>query len=84
MLVNKRNKKKLKGLFMKLEIIALLSFLLWFTIKILELVESGFQEPPSLIIAVFGFCGLEGGILGWIKVTDKKKKKDNTSEGNNI
>lgn len=30
-------------------------------------------EQETLIKYVFGFCGLEGGYLAWIKTTDTKK-----------
>ena len=34
------------------------------------------SEPTTLIVAVFGFFGLECGIMGWIKTVKTKKEKE--------
>lgn len=74
---NKAPKAKVDGRFMKLELVGIFTFLFVFVVSVMVIfvVTSG-MEPSTLIISVFGFCGLEGGILGWIKTTKEKKQLD--------
>lgn len=75
---DKKEKEKKPGRFMKLQLIGMFTFLFVFTIAILVIfVITGGMEPTSLVIAVFGICGVEGGILGWIKNNKiKSSRKD--------
>lgn len=62
----------------------LLIFLTLFTIAILYLVAHDHAEPSTLIMSVFGFCGVEGGLMAWIKTTKTKKgvkKNDESIDG---
>ncbi len=62
----------------------LLIFLVLFTIAILYLVAHDHAEPSTLIASVFGFCGIEGGLMAWIKTTKTKKgvkKNDESIDG---
>lgn len=49
-------------------------FLLLFTVTILIIFCATGMEPSTLVGCVFGACGLEGGIMGWIKTTKEKNK----------
>ncbi len=62
--------------FSKKLLIAMFLFLLLFIIAILVIFYKTNSEPSTLISCVFGFCGIEGGALAWIK-TIKEKRKDN-------
>ena len=66
--------------FSKILIAAILIFLLLFTIACLLITAHTSVEPSALIVAVFGFCGVECGVLGWIKNTDTKNSTENNSE----
>lgn len=62
----------------------ILIFLVLFTITILYLVAHDHAEPSTLIMSVFGFCGVEGGLMAWIKNTKTKKgvkKNDEPIDG---
>ena len=59
----------------KLIVTCMLVFLILFTISCLIIVATVQYEPSTLITSVFGFCGIEGGLLAWIKNTDTKTKK---------
>lgn len=68
--------KKKKGRFMKGIIITVMLFLFLFTLTCLYITYKTSTEPSTLIVSVFGFCGLECGILGMIK-----KSKDGGNNG---
>lgn len=68
--------KKKKGRFMKGVIITIMLFLFLFTLTCLYITYCTSTEPSTLIVSVFGFCGLECGILGTIK-----KSKDGGNNG---
>lgn len=64
-------------------------YLILFTCACLFITYRTGSEPKTLILCVFAFCGVEGGLSAWIKTT-KVKKSDKTglkdpegSEGNN-
>lgn len=69
---------KRKGLFMKCCVVYIFAFLTYFTLRVLDIAEKGFAEPSTLIVSVFGFCSIEGGILGFIK--NLKEKGENKNE----
>lgn len=68
--------KRKKGRFMKGIIITVMLFLFLFTLTCLYITYKTSTEPSTLIVSVFGFCGLECGILGMIK-----KSKDGGNNG---
>ncbi len=51
-------------------------YLILFTAACLYITYETGIEPRTLILCVFAFCGVEGGLSAWIKTT-KVKKKDN-------
>lgn len=57
-------------------------FLLLFVIAMCVLFYKIGNEPGTLITCVFAFCGLEGGVLGWIKTSESKNnsKEDDFNE----
>jgi hypothetical protein len=66
--------------FSKTVLSLLFIFLFLFTVTCLVITGVTGTEPASLIMAVFGFCGVECGVLGWIKNTDTKNAKNNNEE----
>lgn len=63
----------MKKKYSKAVVTGMLIFLAIFTGVTLYLGFVHQYEQSTLITAVFGFCGLEGGLLAWIKNTDTKK-----------
>ena len=47
--------------------------LLLFTLKMIQLFEMYQTVPDTLITMVFGFCGGECGVMGWIKTTKERQ-----------
>lgn len=73
--------KKVK--FSKKLIVLICIFLLIFISIMAYLFYKTGNEPATLITCVFAFCGIEGGILGWIKTSEEKlksKKEEEESE----
>jgi hypothetical protein len=68
-----KHKKK----FIKIILTGMFVYLLLFTCACLYITFKTGTEPQTLIMCVFAFCGVEGGLSAWIKTT-KEKKKDNT------
>lgn len=68
------------GLFSKIILISMLIFILLFTISCLYITYKTGYEPSSLIVAVFGFCATEGGLLAWIKTIKTKNNNSNFQE----
>lgn len=64
-----------KTKFSKKLLVCMFLFLLLFIIAVLFLFYKTSAEPSTLIMSVFGFCSLEGGILGWIKTNESKNEK---------
>lgn len=51
-------------------------FLLVFVVVMILLFIAYQSVPDTLIMSVFAACGLEGGVMGWIKTTkDKIREK---------
>lgn len=70
----KRNNKKIrKGLFTKIIILTVFTYLFFFTKEVLDVFKTTGSEPSTLITCVFAILGLECGVLGWIKSTKIKK-----------
>ncbi len=59
--------------FSKKLIVCIFIFLLLFVIAMCFLFYKTGSEPVTLISCVFAFCGLEGGILGWIKINESNE-----------
>ena len=77
-LIKVRFKKKIK--FSNVMVCVVSVLLILFTLRVLDIVESGMMEPSALIAAVFAAGLGEFGILGWIKNT--KIKSDYTNNDN--
>jgi len=65
-----------KSRFIKIVLTIMFLYLLLFTCACLYITYKTGTEPKTLILCVFAFCGVEGGLSAWIKTT-KEKKKDN-------
>lgn len=63
-----------KGRFIKVIISCMLIYLLLFTCACLYISYTRGTEPQTLILCVFAFCGVEGGLSAWIRTTKEKKK----------
>ena len=57
-------------------IVFIMVFLLLFIASCLIIIAKTGVEPSTLILSVFGFCGFECGIMGWIKTTKTKSNDD--------
>ena len=53
--------------FSKKVVIGVLVTVLAFTITMIVIFCIYQSVPDQFILAFYGFCGIEGGILGWIK-----------------
>lgn len=61
--------------FSKKILIAMLIFLFIFIQEILFITYKTGVEPSVLITSVFAFCGIEGGLMAWIKTIKTKHTK---------
>lgn len=52
----------------------MLVFLLIFTVVNMVMGFTSQYEPSTLVGCVFAFCSIEGGMLAWIKIFEKKDK----------
>lgn len=41
------------------------------------------STPDTLITCVFGICGIEGGVMGWIKTAKVRKNPENERRNGN-
>ena len=73
--------KKIK--FSKKLLVCMFLFLFLFVIAMCILFYKTGNEPGTLISCVFAFCGLEGGVLGWIKTNENKNSKEDDNNGFN-
>lgn len=62
---------------MDLILILLGAFLLAFTTAMTVIFCITGSTPDTLITCVFGICGVEGGVMGWIKTSKNKLQKLN-------
>jgi ABC-type transport system involved in multi-copper enzyme maturation permease subunit len=67
-----------KGKYIKVILVCMFTYLILFTCACLFITYKTGEEPSTLIMCVFAFCGVEGGMSAWIKITKEKKKS--TSE----
>ncbi len=52
-------------------------FLLCFVIAMTVIFVVCGSIPDTLVTCVFGICGIEGGVMGWIKTSKQKLQKLN-------
>lgn len=57
----------------------MLIILMLFVIGVLIVFWHTGSEPSTLVASVFAFCGVEGGLMAWIKTT-KVRKGENKNE----
>lgn len=69
-------KQKKKGRFSKGILVFMLMFLLIFTCVSMYITYKTSTEPSTLIMAVFGFCGFEGGCMAWIKRSKEMNRRE--------
>lgn len=50
-------------------------FLLCFVIAMTVIFVVCGSIPDTLVTCVFGICGIEGGVMGWIKTSKQKLQK---------
>ena len=50
-------------------------FLALFTVAMIVIHCITGSTPDTLITCVFGICGIEGGVMGWIKTSKNKLQK---------
>ena len=55
-------------------LIVLGAFLLCFIVTMVVIFIVTGSTPDTLIQCVFGACGLEGGVMGWIKTTKERRQ----------
>ncbi|MBH1939320.1 hypothetical protein I5677_00270 [Mobilitalea sibirica] len=67
--------QKVSGKYMKITLSCMFVFLILFSAACLFISYKTGSEPNTLITCVFAFCGAEGGLSAWIKVTKEKKNK---------
>lgn len=70
----------IKGKYIKKILAGMFIYLILFTIACLYITYKTGGEPKTLIMSVFAFCGIEGGLSAWIKTT-KEKKNGNENKG---
>lgn len=68
--------------FQKKTVLAILLFILIFTVAMCVVFVATGSVPDTLIDKVFDFCSWEAGFLGAIKITDTVKEKKATTKKN--
>jgi hypothetical protein len=66
----------MKGQYMKRVITGMLIFLFIFSQEVIFIMWKTGSEPSTLIASIFGFCGVEGGLMAWIKKLKIKRSKE--------
>ena len=66
---------KEKTRYLKKVMLGVFIFLIIFTQQIIFLSMTDHQIPDSLIVAVFGFAGVEAGAGAWLKYIEESCKK---------
>lgn len=62
-----------KGIFTKVLIMLIFTYLFYFTERILDIFQATGVEPSVLISSVFAILGVECGAMAWIKNTKIKR-----------
>ena len=57
-------------------------FLALFTVAMIVIHCITGSTPDTLITCVFGICGVEGGVMGWIKTSKNKLQKLKSKQEN--
>lgn len=77
----------MKGLrkvkYIKVVLAGMFTYLILFTCACLYITYKTGSEPETLIMSVFAFCGIEGGLSAWIKVTKEKKVEGYENKASN-
>ena len=76
-LVDAMNKKN-DGWFSKVVVLLIITLNILFTLKVFDVVEEGYMEPATLIVAWFGFTTVELWSLAGIK--KRKEAKEEAKE----
>ena len=63
----------------KVVLTIMLAFLLLYTIYNTFKFYTIGVEPSTLTACVYGFCGVEGGLMAWLKVVEHKNNKEDDS-----
>lgn len=69
----KNDKQKIGTMDLILLVIGI--FLALFTVAMIVIHCITGSTPDTLITCVFGICGVEGGVMGWIKTSKNKLEK---------
>lgn len=69
----KNNKQKLGTMDLILLVIGIFLALFTATMIVIHCITG--STPDTLITCVFGICGVEGGVMGWIKTSKNKLQK---------
>lgn len=64
---------KSQNKYIKKILVIMFIYLILFTSVCLFITYKTGTEPKTLILCVFAFCGVEGGLSAWIKTTKVKK-----------
>lgn len=75
-----KNKAKLGTMDLILLVIGI--FLALFTVAMIVIHCITGSTPDTLITCVFGICGIEGGVMGWIKTSKNKLQKLKSKQEN--
>lgn len=75
-----KNKQKLGTMDLILLVIGI--FLALFTVAMTVIHCITGSTPDTLITCVFGICGVEGGVMGWIKTSKNKLQKLKSKQEN--
>jgi hypothetical protein len=76
----KNDKQKLGTMDLILLVIGI--FLALFTVAMIVIHCITGSTPDTLITCVFGICGVEGGVMGWIKTSKNKLQKLKSKQEN--
>ena len=76
----KNDKQKLGTMDLILLVIGI--FLALFTVAMIVIHCITGSTPDTLITCVFGICGIEGGVMGWIKTSKNKLQKLKSKQEN--
>lgn len=76
----KNDKQKLGTMDLILLVIGI--FLALFTAAMIVIHCITGSTPDTLITCVFGICGIEGGVMGWIKTSKNKLQKLKSKQEN--
>lgn len=66
----------------KVVLTIMLAFLLIYTIYNTYKFYTIGAEPSTLTACVYGFCGVEGGLMAWLKVVERKNKGEDDNNVN--